>query len=189
MPRLLNFAELPIGWMQYKEMRSTMQQQPTSFQRDFSWQDGYMPEVQRILQLNAIYLFNVSIASWYQDVKQATDMTITLGGKPKSVGVRLRRSEYGYRDLTIRAVRSSGARTELEKIMSGMGDAYLYGWTHGFQISEWMLIDLNRLRGSGLLEGAPIRRNRDAQTSFISITYLTLREYGCVLNANMRVPR
>lgn len=163
-----------------------MQQQPTSFHRDFSWQDGYMPEVQRILLLNAVYLFTVSAATWQQDVKQATDMTITLGGKPKAVGVRLRRADYGYRDLTIRATRYSGAKTELEKILSGLGDAYLYGWTTGLTISEWMLIDLNRLRSSGLLYYTKPRYNADGQTSFIAIPYPTLRQYGCVLNANVR---
>lgn len=163
-----------------------MQQQPIDFTRDWNWQEGYLPEVQRILLQNAVYLFNVSIASWYQDVKQATDMTVTLGGKPKAVGVRLRRADYSYRDLTIRANRVSGAKTELEKILAGMGDAYLYGWTNGSHISEWMLIDLNRLRSSGLLQYTKPQFNRDRQTSFIAIPYPTLRQYGCVLNANMR---
>lgn len=163
-----------------------MQQQPIDFKRDWAWQEGFLPEVQRILLANATYLFTVSIASWQQDVKQATDMTITTGGKPKAIGVRLRRAEYGYRDMTVRANRVSGAKTELEKIQSGMGDAYLYGWTNGMHISEWMLIDLNRLRASGLLNAAPLRHNKDHQTSFIAISYRTLRQYGCVLNANVR---
>lgn len=162
-----------------------MQQQPANFQRDWNWQEGYLPEVQRILLLNAVFLFNVNIASWQQDVKEATDMTLSVQGQ-KRIGVRLRRADTGYRDLTIRATRATGVQTELEKILSGMGDAYLYGWTTGRHISEWMLIDLERLRSSGLLEMAPIRHNKDLQTSFIAIAYPTLRLYGCVLNANMR---
>jgi len=160
-------------------------QQPINFKRDWNWQEGYLPEVRRILLQNAAFLFTVQIASFQQDVKEATDMVLSVQGQ-KRIGVRLRRAEYGYRDLTIRASRVSGAQTELSKIQAGLGDAYLYGWTIGLHISEWMLIDLNRLRASGLLTFAPLRHNKDGQTSFIAISYPMLRQYGCVLNANVR---
>lgn len=163
-----------------------MNKQPQEpFVRDFNWQEGYLPEVRRILMQNAAFLFTVQIASFQQDVKEATDMVLSVQGQ-KRIGVRLRRADTGYRDLTIRASRVSGAQTELSKIQAGLGDAYLYGWTIGLHISEWMLIDLNRLRVSGLLGYAPLRQNKDRQTSFIAIPYSMLRQYGCVLNANVR---
>ncbi len=162
-----------------------MLRQPTSFQHDFDWQDGYLPEVRRILLINALFLFNVGVATFQQDVKQATDMVMSVTGQ-KAVAVRLRRAAYPYRDLTLRAERSSGATTELDKIKQGYGDCYLYGWTHDLSISEWMLIDLHQLRTSGLLD-APrfLISNLDRRTRFIAISYATLREYGCVLNARV----
>ena len=164
-----------------------MQPQPqVDFIRDFSWQDGFMPEIGRILAMNAPHLMTIKVASYQQDVKQATDMVMSISGM-KSVAVRLRRASYAYRDLTIRAVRSSGAKTELEKIKAGNGDFYLYGWTHDFQISEWMLVDLARLRSSGLLnQPHNLITNADWRTGFIAISYRMLRLYGCVINSNVR---
>lgn len=154
--------------------------------RDWAWSDGYLPEVRRILLQNAAYLFNVEVASFALDVKQATDMLLTVTGR-KHIAVRLRRSTYFQRDLTIRASRSSGVKTELDKIRSGYGDIYLYGWTLDMQIQEWMLVDLHRLRKSGLLETRwPFIGNTDHTTSFIAIPYRTLHERGCVLSANVR---
>lgn len=155
-------------------------------QRDWNWSDGYLPEVRRILMQNAALLFDVEIASTYQDVKEATDLLLTVGGQ-KHIAVRLRRAEYGYRDLTIRASRSSGSRTELSKIRAGYGDLYLYGWTTGWAISEWMLVDLALVRDSGLLNlNWRMTMNRDQATGFISIPYTTLHEYGCIKAANVR---
>lgn len=155
-------------------------------QRDWNWSDGYLPEVRRILMQNAALLFDVNIASTHQDVKEATDMVLTVGGQ-KAIAVRLRRAVYDWRDLTIRASRASGSRTELSKIRAGYGDLYLYGWTTGWSITEWMLVDLARVRESKLL-GLRWRMtmNKDGVTGFISIPYITLREYGCIKAANVR---
>lgn len=153
--------------------------------RDWCWSDGYLPEVRRILLQNAMYLFTVEVASFHQDVKQATDMLLMVSGR-RNVAVRLRRASYQQRDLTIRASRASGVRTELDKIRAGSGDIYLYGWTLEMQIQEWMLVDLHRLRASGLLDARwPVIGNQDMVTHFIAIPYRTLRERGCVLAANV----
>lgn len=154
--------------------------------RDWAWSDGYLPEVRRILLQNAMYLFTVEVASFALDVKQATDMLLTVTGR-KNIAVRLRRASYQWRDLTIRASRASGVKTELDKIRSGYGDIYLYGWTLELQIQEWMLVDLNRLRKSGLLTRTwPFIGNTDNQTQFIAIPYRTLKDYGCILAATVR---
>jgi len=154
------------------------------FQRDWYWQAGFLPEVSRLLLANAMYIFNVEVASAQQDMKEATDMLLSVAGQ-KKVAIRLRRAEYWKRDLTIRSVRSSGMKTELEKIQAGHGDLYLYGWTHDLTISEWMLIDLHKLRASGLLAHYGTIRNRDRATGFVAIPYYMLRDYGCVLNARV----
>lgn len=152
--------------------------------RDWGWADGYMPEIRRILEENALHLVDIRVASYHQDVKQATDMLVTIGGV-KRIAVRLRRAHYHYRDLTIRAARTSGAATELEKIKAGHGDFYLYGWTEGPQIPEWMLVDLNRLRRSGLLGDRQFIRNGDGQTAFVAISYYELNARGCVVAAHV----
>lgn len=154
--------------------------------RDWSWSDGYLPEVRRILAANALSIVRVHVASVEQDVKQATDMLLTVEGR-KSVAVRLRRAVYPYRDLTIRATRTSGVVTELEKIRDGSGDIYLYGWTVGYRIPEWMLIDLERVRQAGLLAREwRLIWNPDRVTAFIAIPYTLLDEAGCVLAHEMQ---
>lgn len=152
--------------------------------RDWSWSDGFLPEVRRIIAMNALHLVTVNIASTHQDVKEATDMLLTISGT-RSIAVRLRRAAYAQRDLTIRASRASGARTELDKIRAGYGDFYLYGWTNEHQISEWMLVDLHRLRASGLLSQKQYIQNDDRQTAFAVIPYETLANQRCVVNARV----
>jgi MoaA/NifB/PqqE/SkfB family radical SAM enzyme len=154
--------------------------------RDWNWSDGYLPEVRRILLQNAVYLFNVDVASYALDVKQATDMLLTVSGR-KNVAVRLRRASYHQRDLTIRAARASGVKTELDKLRSGYGDIYLYGWTLEMQIQEWMLVDLHQVRKCGLLNTRwPFIGNTDKATQFIAIPYTTLKDSGCILAATVR---
>ncbi|MBZ0279392.1 MAG: hypothetical protein K8L97_01545 [Anaerolineae bacterium] len=155
-------------------------------QQDWGWSDSYLPEIRRILAQNALALFTIKVATYQQDIKQATDLLVSVSGQ-KAIAVRLRRAMYRYRDLTIRAQRTSGAPTELEKIKSGYGDYYLYGWTVDYRIPEWMLVDLSRLRATGLLNSPQAAiRNKDARTAFIAISYTTLRDYGCVLAAIVR---
>ena len=108
-------------------------------------------------------------------------MIINIRGK-MSIAVRLRRPKYDYRDLTIRAWREGNIETELQKIERGFADVYFYGWTNAnMMIPEWMLIDVNRLRFSGLLAAYPITRNRDQRTGFIAIPHSALHEAGCVI--------
>lgn len=148
--------------------------------RDWRWSDGFLPQVRRILGNYALYLVDLQIASHQQDVSQATDMLIIVRGQ-KSVAVRLRRANYGYRDLTVRAYRSSGAETELSKILAGHGDFYLYGWTSGREIAEYMLIDLQQVRLTNLLSNRKIIMNHEHQTGFIAVPFTELLGNGCVV--------
>jgi len=153
--------------------------------RDWGWADGYLPEIRRILTLNAVSIFDFQIASYQQDVKKATDMLLTVSGS-QSIAVRLRRAHQHYRDLTLRAQRTSGIETELSKLQQGYGDFYLYGWTESFSIKEWMFVNLDRLRASGLLEQEwRTIANTDGKTSFIAIPFGTLLKYGCIANAHV----
>jgi len=151
--------------------------------RDWNWADGYMPELRRILILNALSFVSIQIASYEQDVKKATDMLLTVSGN-KSIAVRLRRANYAYRDLTLRCHRASGVETELSKIQRGSGDFYLYGWTDHFAIAEWMFVDLDQLRSSGLLNREwKVIQNIDGITSFIAIPFTVLKANHCIVSA------
>lgn len=79
------------------------------------------------------------------------------GHKPDHVAVRVRRWTCPYRDFTIRDALPSGHITELQKLIEGhCADVYLYCWEHnlypGLAFKDWMLIDIPRLRASGLLQ-------------------------------------
>lgn len=157
--------------------------------RDWRWSDRYLAQVDAIISLHAHLMYRVEQADPQADMQQATDMLLTFEGT-RSIAVRLRRAYYRFRDMTIRTVRVSGAMTELEKINAGHGDYYLYGWTQGDMIAEWMLVDLHRLRASGLLRQQwRVIHNRDAATGFIAISYKTLRQQGCVVAAQVKGTR
>jgi hypothetical protein len=93
-----------------------------------------------------------------------------------------------WRDLTIRSRRDTKAKTELAKIKEGHGFRYFYGWIDdNDKIVEWMLIDLDKLRASGLLE-KPRREipNKDKDgnpdgTYFICIKSIELFNADCTI--------
>jgi len=137
----------------------------SEFERDMAWSDRWLPKVAEILKSQAMHLISITKASREDDVHKATDMVVKIEGG--EVAVRLRRPYYNFRDLTIRAVRK-GYQTELAKIQKGFARWYLYGWI-GDEIDEWILVDLDKLRASGLLENRAPKMNQDGQTGFIAI--------------------
>jgi len=142
-----------------------------------------MQAIVDVLRDNAMHLLSVRVASSERDLKKATDLVISVDGG--DVAVRIRRAKYKgrYRDLTIRAWREGGIRTELEKLVDGFGDWYLYAWSNGHGgLDDWFLVDLNKLRISGLLSTQHIRYNKDGQTGFISISDRELRTCGCMIS-------
>ena len=148
---------------------------------DWQWADRHLQAVMDILKANAMHLLSVQVAPLEDDQQRATDLVITvLGG---DVAVRIRRTKYisRFRDLTIRAWRASGAKTELQKIKEGFGRWYLYGWSDDQdKLYDWMLVDCDVLRTSGLLE-KPLIMNRDNRSGFIAITDKELRNSGCIV--------
>jgi len=107
------------------------------------------------------------------------------------VAIRTRRSvANAYRDFTIRT-KSSGAKTEIHKMLDGTFDAtvYLYAWTDDCSVVYWILVDVRRMIECGVLydwsTGVPIDRkqigNIDGRTAFIAIPLDELKVSGCVL--------
>jgi hypothetical protein len=157
-----------------------------TFKDDFKWQSKYINDVKAILKSQAMKIVNVEVATPEEDMKHATDFKIKITAG--DVAVRIRRDNCRYRDLTIRAY-NKGYKTEIHKLREGYGDWYLYAWTSGNSISEWMLIDLNVMRNNDCFsEDRPIRMNKDGNTGFISYPLSELKDIKAIVAGKIRKP-
>ena len=141
-----------------------------NFSKNFGWQSSYYPQIKSILIENLGKIVNINIADQEQDMKRATDFVITMTGG--NVAVRIRRDGYyKFHDFTLRSSKSSGYKTELQKIIEGYGDFYLYCWTVGDDIKKWILVNLEKLRASGVLNN-PRKEiaNIDGESCFVAIS-------------------
>ena len=150
-----------------------------TFRDNWEFQEGYYPQVERILKDNALHFINISVADKYKDMTQATDFVVKIDGG--DVAVRIRRADCKYRDLTIRSY-NKGRKTEIDKLRDGFGKYYLYCWENEKkELSEWMLIDLDKVRESGLLDSKKTKMNKGYNTGFIAIDWLELQIIDCVI--------
>ena len=152
------------------------------------WADTHETQVVDILKTLISHLVVLSVASDETDKKYATDLEVKLIGG--TIAVRLRKPDCKFRDLTIRALLDSGARTELAKIQEGYAFRYFYGWIDDAgNIVEWILVDLNKARETGLLnKKRSLIPNYDG-TYFIAITIDELEKTGCLLSCNPQTQR
>lgn len=153
---------------------------PSSYKSNRAFADSYLPEVIEILKRNAMHIVTIRVAPEEQDIQQATDMLIEVTGG--SVAVRVRRPYKNIRDLTIRSRIRYGGITELAKLRAGYGDWYLYCWTgENEKIAEWILVDINKMRSSRILdEPRPEISNRDG-TFFVAIPTSELCANDCIV--------
>lgn len=152
------------------------------YRQDRAWADTYESQVLSILKTLVPYLAVISIASDQTDRSYATDFEVKLLGG--TIAVRLRKPDCKYRDLTIRARRDSGMKTELAKIKEGYAFRYFYGWTDARgTIAEWILVDLDKLRATNLLN-KPLIPNFDG-TYFIAITIKELDDADCLITKHL----
>lgn len=145
---------------------------------DRLWADQHIKRVkEKIISISSKLAF-VNTANFEKDTKYSTDLILkTIQG---DIAVRLRRSHIEYRDLTIRAKRDSGIKTELEKIKEGWGRWYFYGWvSKQNKIEDWIFVDLNKLRKTTLLNRSLID-NKDG-TYFIAISKKELERENCLI--------
>jgi len=149
------------------------------FKQNFDFQANFMGHVEKILKRVAHKIIEVKIATPEQDMKQSTDIVIILDSG--AVALRIRR-DTKHRDLTIRA-KNGAAKTEIHKIREGFARWYLYIWARGTNIEEWVLVDLDTMRGSGLLgESRPVKMNSDGYTGFVSYSIAELEIAGAVVH-------
>lgn len=148
------------------------------FRMNWNWQLQLMDDIKEILRGQAMHIVDIEVATPEEDMKQATDMKIKITAG--DVAVRIRR-DIKWRELTIRA-KYGDSKTEIHKLREGYGDWYLYVWTVGNKISEWIIVDINKMRKTGLLfEERPIKMNKDGYTGFVKYTIPELEDAGCIV--------
>jgi hypothetical protein len=142
-----------------------------SYRSDRAWSDRFIPAIKRIVGPHLLEPSSLEV-----DTQQAADLTV-LTGRNLTIAARVRRHRYAERwpyEFTMRAERTSGARTELQKVIDRWGDWFLYG--HAIndtdpEIGRWMIVDLHSFRSSYarriIAPGTSgMRKNPDGKTSF-----------------------
>jgi hypothetical protein len=112
--------------------------------------DRYVPDIKRVLA--DVFIVAAPIE---RDMRENTDLVV-LTVAPHTVACRVRTADkflakYPY-DVTFRALRPSGAETELAKVEAGWGDYMFYGFGRGTEVVRWVLLDLDELRRQMILE-------------------------------------
>ena len=138
---------------------------------------------EEILHRHSRLIFSLSQSTSEQDMTEGFDYAITFD--KVQIAVRNRAYKYfaDYGDFTIRAQSKMKNKTEIHKIKEGCGDVYLYAWKnqHDTNLYCYLLIDLNKLRSSGVLyKNRRLIPNIDG-TKFISITLHELHKADCIL--------
>ena len=154
------------------------------YEKNWQFSENHMDEIKRVLRSLAMHIVNIEIASFEDDVKRSTDLKVRITSG--DVAVRVRRAYKAFRDLTIRA-KNGNAKTEIHKLREGYADWYLYLWTNEKDvICDWILVDLNVLRASGLLnDDRLITMNRDGYTGFVAYSLAELDKAGALKNSNI----
>lgn len=136
--------------------------------------------MEHILKDHARHLINIDLAPDNIDRTQATDMQVNVKGT--SIALRVREPNCKFRDFTIRSTVKSGNKTELDKLKEGYGDIYLYGWGDGQgKLLEYIILDINQLRRTGLLDRTYQERPNGDGSKFIAIDLLELKLNDCIL--------
>jgi hypothetical protein len=151
-----------------------------NFQKNWDWQLQFFDDVKKILKNQAMFIVSIEVAPPAEDLERCTDIRMKV--ESGDVAVRIRRDDCKFRDITIRSY-NRNYDTELNKIKKGYGSYYLYCWTIDDCISEWVLIDLNILRNSGLLnEKRQTIMNTDKKTGFVVFTIAELEKNKAVVS-------
>ncbi len=152
------------------------------FEIQWDYSQKHIDSMIEILKENAMHIVKIVIADAEKDTKQSTDLIVKVEGG--DVAVRTRTKNIKFRDFTIRAKSYYGFKTELDKLREGFAQWYLYAWEldKGY---EWVLIDMDRVRDSGLLDcDYPVKMNRDG-TGFINIRLSHLQLHDCIVSKKL----
>lgn len=158
-----------------------------SWQNDKARADKFLPSIRSILRKNLMKLVKVREGTDDEDQKQATDYVIEIEGG--TVCARCRDHKTGFRDITIRAARASGVKTELTKLRDGFGKYYLYIWGDLVtgQVYQYVLFDIDKIRAAGLIsEQREIKWNRDGKSGFVTIQLGELADAFAIIDSDTR---
>lgn len=148
------------------------------FKEDMRFSEKIMPTVKKFIAYNAARIVKINDATAEEDMEFASDLVI-YGAK---IAVRTRKDNVKFRDLTIRASRPYGTKTELEKIKQGYSDFIFYAWTKGLSITEYVIVDSEILRQSGLLNKVlPSMKNADG-TTFVFLALPDIKKCGALVH-------
>jgi hypothetical protein len=156
------------------------------WQNDKVWADNYFKSIRNVIYKVTSLIVKVEVAPDQEDKENATDYKITL--ETGNIACRVRRPSCKYRDLTIRATRTSGSKTELEKIKEGYARWYLYAWAKdNVTFDAWIFVDLDKLRKSDLLSKEhQIISNPDGETGFVALSLNDLFLNDCIIAEGMK---
>jgi hypothetical protein len=151
--------------------------------RDWGYAESKMDQVKKILRQNISDIVRIEVATPDEDMKESTDLKITVSTEDIAVRVRRWCSKCSYRDLTIRSFRRGGTKTELAKLREGYGDLYLYAWEdQKGALADWILVDINKMRKTGLLyEDKSTTFNIDGTTGFVAYSITELDKIGALI--------
>lgn len=165
--------------------------------RDWDWSNRYAREIEAILLSLAHTMVTFRWGTDEEDRRQATDFFVTVNGGGGVAGrMRREQSTRGRRDLSLRHSRDGRIQQpylglggpppqpgiEEAKILDGWARWYLYIWTEGDCITEWIFVDLDKLRRKWhqLERASELRPNGDGTAGrYISISSLDLA--GCLV--------
>lgn len=131
---------------------------------DKGWSDRFAPHIRCILG----DLF-FKAADDFEDQKHNTDFDMVFRSSDGvRVAARMRKQSGRWEryllagEFTVRSTRPSGVDTELQKIRAGWGDFMFYGFAHeeGDHISNWVVLNLDGLRGELAAGLEPRHRNK-----------------------------
>lgn len=124
--------------------------------------------------------YTIRQSSTDEDTKLSFDMVFS---GELEVSVRFRKQQYiKYEDVTIRTRSMCGYKTEIDKLIEGMGHIYFYGWLNENEtkIVKWLIYDINNIRS--LLEtNGTLRCNGDG-TEFKAYDLAFLKENNSVIS-------
>lgn len=154
---------------------------------DWNWAQEYERACGHLVREWMIQKITVDPADIVDDMTKAKDIQISFELFKKGsadIACRCRRiSVDKYGDITIRSGRPSGMKSELQKIKEGHGDYMVYGWIPGKHIEAYCIVDLDRMRQSGVLEQKrQTRWNKDWSSCFVFLSINELRQTGCLVD-------
>ena len=114
------------------------------WQQDKAWSDKFLDDIRSAL---GVHLFQEPPVK--EDQQHNTDLIIFRSNDLR-VGCRIRKHHYlKFSDeITIRAGRPSGMKTEMTKIIEGWGDYFFYGFANKEEtgLDKWIIGDLKAFR-------------------------------------------